>query len=94
MHIPQLIEFARTKRGLGWLGVMDIVDIIDHLQISSRQAAVLKQTIQHEFGQLILSGEHGCDESAVSFACNQCIELLIANEAVLILDHNAGNATY
>lgn len=84
MPFTELVEFARSQRGQGWLGAIQIVDIVDRLNIPLNIAEDIKLKMQQELGKQILSGDHGCDEWAMTFACNQCIEIIIAAEKELV----------
>lgn len=77
----KLFSAAKSQRGQGWLGIMEIIDVLARLDLTSDQAEQLKQGMQLEFASLIFSGTIGCDEAALALACNECIESVIKLES-------------
>lgn len=76
MNLVELIEFAITQRGQGWLGAMNIIDALESEDtlIPREQAIEIKRRMQIRFGEQILGDNLGRDEYATEYACNQCIE--------------------
>lgn len=76
MDIEEVISFAKTQRGQGWLGAMNIIDLLNAEKTSIPVAKLteLRRNMEICLGKIMLSGELGGDEHATKAACDQCIE--------------------
>lgn len=82
MTRSRLLSVAQSQRGQGWLGAMEILDVLEKLNLPIDREQDLRNSMESEFGRIILGGTIGCDEAAMQAACSQCIESVIASETL------------